>query len=113
MVHGDYSLRGTPAAQRDSLSELIELINRLAKTRESRLLLHRVIGQVDFAILIVDETARIALANPAVARLLAVDEADLVGRRADALGLPFTSGAESSERRELDLPERRGAPAEG
>lgn len=116
MVHGDYSLRGTPAAQRDSLSELIELINRLAntlseqklETRESQLLLHRVIGQVDFAILIIDETGHITLANPAAARLLDASGTDLAGQRADALGLPFACGTESSERRELDLPGGRG-----
>ncbi len=72
MVHGDYSLRATPAAPQDNLSELIELINRLAntlseqklETRESQLLLHRVIAPVDFAILIVDDAGRIAVANP-------------------------------------------------
>jgi two-component system nitrogen regulation sensor histidine kinase NtrY len=116
MVHGDYSLRATPAAPQDNLSELIELINRLAntlseqklETRESQLLLHRVIAQVDFAILIVDDAGRIAVANPAAARLLASDESDLVGRAADTFGLKLAVSAEASERRELDLPGGRG-----
>lgn len=116
MVRGDYSLRGTPAAQHDSLSELIQLINRLAntlseqklETRESQLLLNRVISQVDFAILIVDDGGRVGVANPAASRLLAPDGGELIGRPAHEFGLSLATVAGVSQRHELNLPDGRG-----
>jgi two-component system nitrogen regulation sensor histidine kinase NtrY len=116
MVRGDYSLRGTPAAQQDGLSELIQLINRLAntlseqklETRESQLLLNRVISQVDFAILIVDDGGRIGVANAAASRLLAPAGDELVGRSAQELGLTLAAVADAPQRHELNLPDGRG-----
>lgn len=116
MVRGDYSLRGTPAAQHDSLSELIGLINRLAntlseqklETRESQLLLNRVISQVDFAILIVDDGGRVGVANPAASRLLAPGGDELIGRPAQEFGLTLATAAGVSQRHELNLPDGRG-----
>lgn len=116
MVRGDYSLRGTPAAQQDGLSELIQLINRLAntlseqklETRESQLLLNRVISQVDFAILIVDDGGRVGVANPAASRLLAPDGGELIGRPAHEFGLSLATVASVSQRHELNLPDGRG-----
>lgn len=109
MVQGDYSMRGRAGAD-GNLDELIGTINRLAnrlseqklETRESQLLLELVIAQLDIAILTVDDTDRVALANPAACRLFDAG-GDLVGRNAHDFGLVVPPDGEASGGVELSL----------
>jgi two-component system nitrogen regulation sensor histidine kinase NtrY len=92
---GDYSVRARGAAGADALGELVRDVNALADTlRDQRLraleasaLVDQLLARVDVAILAVDGRGEIALANAAAERLLGAAAGELLGRRADALGV--------------------------
>jgi nitrogen fixation/metabolism regulation signal transduction histidine kinase len=80
MIDGDYSLRGR-AQDNQAFQELLTLVNNLADTlalskveaKESRLLLERIMQQMDAMVLAIDENGRIVMANDSAQKLLLID----------------------------------------
>jgi len=84
MIDGDYSLRGrlqtNPAFQ-----ELLNLINNLANTlskhkieaKESRLLLERIMEQMDAMVLATDEQGMVVMANASASKLILGNEENI------------------------------------
>jgi len=77
MIEGDYSLQGRSHAQQ-AHQELLTLVNklstRLAKHRidaeQSRLLLEKIMAQMDAMVLAVDEQGRVVMANASAKKLI-------------------------------------------
>lgn len=92
---GDYSMRARGARHGDALGEAIWEVNALATSlREQRLgaieatvLLRKVLAQIDVAMFGFDNDRRLQLVNDSGRRLLARTEEELIGCRADELGL--------------------------
>ncbi|MDY0354410.1 MAG: ATP-binding protein [Sedimentisphaerales bacterium] len=92
---GDYSMRARGARHGDALGEAIWEVNALAASlREQRLgaieataLLRKVLAQIDVAMFGFDSDRRLHLVNDSGRRLLARTEEELLGCRADELGL--------------------------
>jgi nitrogen fixation/metabolism regulation signal transduction histidine kinase len=107
---GDFSLRARSfegsAAQPDALGQVMIEINALGETlREQRLgaleaaaLLHRVMEEVEVAVLAFDELSRLRLVNRAGERLLAAPAERLLGRSARELGLAGALDGEPARR---------------
>lgn len=92
---GDYSLRAKGACLGDALGEAIWEANALAESlREERLgaleataLLRKILAEIDVAMFGFDGTQRLQLINDSGKRLLGGADRDLLGRRANELGL--------------------------
>lgn len=92
---GDYALRARGASQNDALGEAVWELNALADfLREQRLgaaeataLLRKVMAQIDIAMFGFDADRRLRLINDNGRQLLGGDEQELLGSRADELGL--------------------------
>lgn len=77
MIDGDYSLRGRLQTNR-AYQELLNLINNLAETlashkieaKESRLLLERIMEQMDAMVLATDELGQVVMANASASKLI-------------------------------------------
>jgi len=77
MIDGDYTLRGR-LQHNQAFQELLELVNNLAETlsqhkleaKESRLLLEKIMQQMDAMVLAVDEQGFIVMANDSAKKLL-------------------------------------------
>ena len=80
MIDGDYSLRGRVQTNQ-AFQELLDLINNLADTlsihkieaKESRLLLERIMEQMDAIVLAVDENGFVVMANASAHKLVLGD----------------------------------------
>lgn len=97
----DYSIRSRGAGEEDALAEVWTEVNQLsAMLREQRLgaleasaMVHRIMTELDVAILVFDGDDRLRLANRAAERLLAQPAERLLGRAASDLGLtPMLTG---------------------
>ena len=92
---GDYSLRAKGACLGDALGEAIWEANALAESlREERLgaleataLLRKILAEIDVAMFGFDGTQHLQLINDSGKRLLGGADRDLLGRRANELGL--------------------------
>jgi two-component system nitrogen regulation sensor histidine kinase NtrY len=92
---GDYSLRARGACPGDALGEVIWEVNALAESlHEQRLgaleataLLRKVLAEIDVMMFGFDSSQRLQLVNESGKRLLGRTEEELLGCRADALGL--------------------------
>lgn len=92
---GDYALRARGACQNDALGEARWELNALANSlKEQRLgaaeagaLLRKVMAQIDIAMFGFDTDQRLRLVNDNGRQLLGGDESQIVGYRADELGL--------------------------
>jgi len=92
---GDYALRARGACQDDALGEAVWELNALADfLREQRLgaaeataLLRKVMAQIDIAMFGFDADRRLHLVNDNGRQLLGGDEREILGYRADDLGL--------------------------
>ena len=92
---GDYSLRARGARPDDALGEVIWEVNALAESlREQRLrameamaLLRKILAEIDVAMFGFDGNGRLQLINDSGRRLLGRTDEDLVGYRAEDLGL--------------------------
>lgn len=95
MIDGDYSLRGRQQSNQ-AFQELFSLINRLAETlalnkleaKESRLLLERIMAQMDAMVLATDEVGYVVMANASAKKLLLEDvkQLDKIDLASQALG---------------------------
>ncbi len=82
MIDGDYSLRGRLQTNR-AYQELLNLINSLAETlashkieaKESRLLLERIMEQMDAMVLATDEQGHVVMANASANKLILTNNA--------------------------------------
>ena len=91
----DFSIRARSAAADDALGHVMLEVNALAETlrvqrlgaQEATALLRAVMAAIDVAIFAFDNQKRLVLANRYGERLLGRDNADLLGRPADELGL--------------------------
>ena len=92
---GDFSIRARSSGGADALGHVMFEINTLAETlrgqrlgaQEATALLRAVMAEIDVAIFAFDGRHHLVLVNRYGERLLGLDEADLVGQSADALGL--------------------------
>ncbi len=92
---GDYSVRGRNASRDDALGDVMWEVNALSEyLRSARLseleaeaLLHKVMEEIDVAVLAFDGAQRLRLINRAGARLLGKPETQLLKQTAGALGL--------------------------
>jgi len=92
---GDYSLRARGARYDDALGEVIWEANALTESlREQRLrameamaLLRKILAEIDVAMFGFDSNGRLQLVNDSGKRLLGRTDEDLVGCRAEELGL--------------------------
>lgn len=92
---GDYSLRARGARPDDALGEVIWEVNALTESlREQRLrameamaLLRKILAEIDVAMFGFDGNGRLQLINDSGRRLLGRPDEDLVGYRAEDLGL--------------------------
>ncbi|MCX5644857.1 MAG: ATP-binding protein [Phycisphaerae bacterium] len=106
---GDYSLRARGARPDDALGEVIWEVNALTESlREQRLrameamaLLRKILAQIDVAMFGFDSNGRLQLVNDSGRRLLGRPDEDLVGLRAEDLGLAGCLDGETP--RVLDL----------
>lgn len=95
LSHGDFSLRAVIRGENSALNEFNHLLNSLADTmtqqslvsRERQILLHKVIDQIDVAIVAVDHQDCISLMNPAAEKLLDATFSHLQGAPIKTLGL--------------------------
>jgi two-component system, NtrC family, nitrogen regulation sensor histidine kinase NtrY len=112
---GDYSLRVRGARLDDAMGELIWEANALAGSlREQRLgameamaLLRKILARIDVSLFGFDGDGRLQLVNDSGRRLLGGSEEDLLGRRAEELGLIECLGGETP--RVLDMTFRGGS----
>ncbi|HEY6807244.1 MAG TPA: ATP-binding protein [Gemmatimonadales bacterium] len=112
----DYSLRARRHDPDDSLGLVLlelnilteELKERRLGALEATALLERVMAEIDVAVFAFDEDEALRLVNRAGARLLAHPPEQLLGRRADALGLGECLRGEAPQVRELEFPAARG-----
>lgn len=92
---GDYSLRTRAPNRRDALGLILHELNELTQTfHDQRLdaleasnLLTRVLAVIDVALFAFDEENRLQLLNRAGESLLGRPQVELIGRKADDLGL--------------------------
>jgi two-component system nitrogen regulation sensor histidine kinase NtrY len=113
---GDYSLRARHARQDDALGEVLIEVNTLSETLKSQrlgameagALLRRVVAEIDVAILTFDENARLQLVNRAGERLLGGEPSELIGSRAEELGLAACLEGEDVRTLEAEFPGGRG-----
>ncbi|MGE5294039.1 MAG: sensor histidine kinase [Solirubrobacterales bacterium] len=109
---GDYSLRVKGARTDDALGELIWEANALAGfLREQRLgameasaLLRKVLGQIDVAMFGFDSEGRLQLVNESGKRLLGRSDTELLGWRAEELGLTECLAGETPRVLDITLP---------
>lgn len=109
---GDYSLRVKGARNDDAMGELIWEANALAGfLREQRLgameasaLLRKVLGQIDVAMFGFDSDGRLQLVNESGKRLLGRPDAELLGWRAEELGLAECLAGETPRVLDIALP---------
>ena len=94
MIHGDYSMRGRLQTDQ-AFHELLTLVNQLAETlsqhklavRESKLLLERILEQMDAMVLAVNDQGLIAMANASAKKLILNDEKTVQGKPIEDFGL--------------------------
>lgn len=109
---GDFSLRGSRARRGDAIGDVVWEVNALSETlREQRLrveetlaLLSKIVQEIDIAMLTFDDQQRVRLLNPAAARLLAREQASLIGQPAQALGLDDCLAVSESRTVRRDFP---------
>ena len=97
MIYGDYSLRGRVQANQ-AFQELLEHINQLADTlsrhkieaKESRLLLEKIMEQMDAMVIAVDEQGYIVIANFSAQKLI-------LNRNVDGAGVEKTQQIKLSD----------------
>jgi nitrogen fixation/metabolism regulation signal transduction histidine kinase len=98
---GDYTLRGQDADAKDAVGEVMVEANALGHiVREQRLgaleagtLLNKLMANVDIAVFALDAERHLRLANRAGEALLGASAGELLGRRAEDLGLaPILAG---------------------
>lgn len=95
MALGDYSMRARKTADSGALSEFNRLLNGLTETLsqqqlvtiEKQVLLHKVIDQIDVAIVAADQNSCITLINPAAEKLFNCRLEQMQGWPIKALGL--------------------------
>jgi nitrogen fixation/metabolism regulation signal transduction histidine kinase len=112
----DYSLRARRHDADDSLGLVLlelnilteELKERRLGALEATALLERVMAEIDVAVFAFDEDEALRLVNRAGERLLAHPTEQLLGRRADELGLGECLRGEAPQVRELEFPAARG-----
>jgi nitrogen fixation/metabolism regulation signal transduction histidine kinase len=112
----DYSHRAAPHNAGDALGlAMMEMNGLMADLRERRLgaleataLLRRVMTEIDVAVLAFDENGALRLANAAGERLFERPTEQLLGRRADELGVGETLTGDTPRVAELALGGRRG-----
>lgn len=112
----DYSHRATRPDAQDALGlAMLEMNGLMTDLRERRLgaleataLLRRVMTEIDVVVLAFDEGGALRLANAAGERLLERSAEQLLGRRADELGVSETLVGETPRVAELALGGKRG-----
>jgi two-component system, NtrC family, nitrogen regulation sensor histidine kinase NtrY len=112
----DFSFRFRARGRGDALGEVALEVNALAETlRQQRLgaleasaLLRTVMEEIDVAVFAFDGEGRLRLANRAGERLLARPVEQLVGRRAEELGLGEALGGEATRTLEIAFPGASG-----
>jgi nitrogen fixation/metabolism regulation signal transduction histidine kinase len=95
LSEGDFSVRGRAPRGDEALGLAMHEVNSLSSTlREQRLgaveatqLLRQVMAEIDVAVFAIDDGGYLRLVNRAGERLLARRAAELLGQRADAVGL--------------------------
>lgn len=95
IVTGDYTLRANIRDSKGVLTEFNGLLNALTErlsqqrliSREQQILLTKIIGQIDVAIVAYNQRQAITLINPAAERLFDVKQHDIVGWPLKQLGL--------------------------
>ncbi len=113
---GDFSTRARGARRDDALGEVIAEVNLLGNTlREQRLeaveasaLVRTILDEIDLAVFAFDDDDQLKLVNPAGEQLLARPAVQLLGRRADALGLDALLSDTSHRTVEMAFPSRMG-----
>lgn len=109
---GDYSVRGTAAAQDDTLSEVTREINALADTLrwqrmdavEATALLQKVMHEIDVVILSFDNDGRLQLVNRAGEQLLDRPWERLLGSTASELALEGCLDGETPRVADMSFP---------
>jgi nitrogen fixation/metabolism regulation signal transduction histidine kinase len=100
----DFSIRARGAVPNDALGQVMLEVNTLAETlrsqrlgaQEATMLLRAVMAEIDVAIFAFDSDHRLVLVNRYGERLLGREQADLIGRPADELGLQHAMGSPST-----------------
>ncbi|WP_448550196.1 sensor histidine kinase [Thalassotalea fusca] len=95
MANGDYSMRANSQVLNGALGEFNGLLNSLSETlnqqrlisKEKQILLHKVIAQIDVAILAVDKHHHLTLMNPAAEQLFNKRFSLIEGMPINQLGL--------------------------
>jgi two-component system nitrogen regulation sensor histidine kinase NtrY len=116
MSSGDYSLRGRRQHGVDPLGELVVQINALANVlasqrfaaEESRLLLEKVINQINVAIIAFDAENQVSLANPAALALYDLSAEAMLESDLSTLAAEPLLAAKNDTAVELRFPKRRG-----
>ncbi|BAJ02250.1 sensor histidine kinase [Shewanella violacea] len=111
----DYSMRARVPACNGVLSEFSHLLNNLAETlaqqslitKEKHILLHKVITQIDVAIIATDNRNNITLMNPAAEKLFSCHFNKMQGWPLKALGLPLPPPGQYRQVVEFDLREHK------
>jgi PAS domain-containing protein len=114
---GDYAIRGRYARKGDALGDVVLEANRLGATLraqrfealEASALLHKVLAEVDVAVLAFDGDDRIRLANRAAGELLRRHSSALIGLTAPKPALTACSRALVSAARRVTFPGAAGA----
>ena len=86
MLHGDYSMRGRIQSDQ-AFHELLTLVNRLADTlsqhklaaEESRLLLERILEQMDAMVVAINEQHQVVMANASATKIMLNDVPEVNG----------------------------------
>jgi nitrogen fixation/metabolism regulation signal transduction histidine kinase len=113
---GDYSVRLRPPPGDDEFGVAVGEVNALAEDLqrqrllavEASALLAKVMAEVDVALFAFNGEGRLTLANGAAERLLGREQASLVGRHAEQLGMAALLGGEAPRTVEGALPGMAG-----
>jgi len=115
MISGDFSMRAYQQGGSGGLEEFNHLLNNLAETlaeqcltsKEKQILLHKVIVQIDVAIIAVDSASRISLMNPAAEKLFNCRFEEMQNWPLEALGLQEVLSKEYSKVVEFEIKEHK------
>lgn len=111
----DYSMRAREPAGNGVFREFSQLLNTLAETlaqqslitKEKHILLHKVMTQIDVAIIAADNRNNITLMNPAAEKLFSCRFDKMKGWPLKELGLPTTPSGQYRQVVEFDLKEHK------